>query len=123
VKIVRAADVEAWSGEAPATAGQLAMNWLEGPFTADRLDVGLVTLSPGGTTPPHVHIGGQVMIVTAGRGFVEVDGERQTMDVGDVVICPPGEQHVHGALADGPLAHLTITTGGYRFPDDTVPSP
>jgi quercetin dioxygenase-like cupin family protein len=90
---------------------------LEGPFNADRLDVGMVTMSPGGVTPPHVHIGGQVLVVTAGRGFVEADGARHTVAPGDVVICPPGELHVHGALADQPFAHFTVTTGGYTFPE------
>jgi len=33
------------------------------------------------------------------------------------VIAPPGELHVHGALADHPFGHLTVTTGGYHFPD------
>jgi quercetin dioxygenase-like cupin family protein len=117
VKIVTAAELAAMSADTPAELGVLRPNWLEGPFTADRLDVGMVTMSPGGTTPPHTHIGGQVLVVTAGRGFIQTGDDRRTIEPGDVVICPPGELHVHGALGDRPLAHLTVTTGGYTFPE------
>ena len=92
-------------------------HWLEGPFNGDRLDVALVNVAPGAATPPHVHLGGQVIVVINGRGFVEVNGSRIEIGNNDVVICPPGELHTHGALADGPLVHLTVTTGGYSFPD------
>ena len=116
MRIIRGAEVESLSADLPLDPGRLSANWLEGPFTADRLDVGMITMSPGGATPRHVHEGGQVLIVTAGRGFVEVDGERHEITVGDVVVCPPGEEHVHGAADDHHLAHLTVTTGSYWFP-------
>jgi quercetin dioxygenase-like cupin family protein len=117
VKIISAREIEQLSGQTPEEPGQLQPHWLEGPFNGDRLDVGMVTVSPGGVTPPHVHIGGQVMIVTAGGGFVEVAGERHVIGPGDVVVCPPDELHTHGALDDTPLSHLTVTTGGYTFPE------
>ena len=117
MRIIHAADVAKLTADIPREAGQLQATWLDGPFNADRLDVGMVTMSPGGVTPPHVHIGGQVMIVTAGRGFVETDGHRHVIEPGDVVVCPPGELHVHGAVSDESFAHFTVTTGGYRFPD------
>jgi len=97
----------------------LQPHWLQGPENGAGLDVALISLLPGGSTPLHVHIGGQVIVGTAGRGFVEVDGDRAEIAAGDVVICPPGEQHTHGALADSHFGHLTVTTGGYRFPEPT----
>jgi quercetin dioxygenase-like cupin family protein len=117
MKLFRAADVADLCGQMPDDGQPLAANWIEGPFNADRLDVGVITVNPGGETPPHVHIGGQVIIVTTGRGFVEAGGDRMIIEPGDVVICPPGELHTHGALDDGPMAHLTVTAGGYTFPD------
>jgi quercetin dioxygenase-like cupin family protein len=116
VRIVRAEEVAELSAAVPEEPDRLVPHWLEGPVNGDRLDVGLVTVSAGGATPPHVHIGGQVMVVTAGRGFVETGGERLVVTAGDVVICPPGELHTHGAEEDGPFSHLTVTTGGYTFP-------
>jgi quercetin dioxygenase-like cupin family protein len=120
VKLVRAEDVAAMTTETPA-AGLLVPNWLEGPHTAARLDVGLMSLGPGAVTPPHVHLGGQVMVVTSGRGFVETDGDRVELAAGDVVICPPGELHTHGADHDHAFAHLTVTTLGYTFPSQDAP--
>ncbi len=101
--------------------GSVLPAWLEGPYNGDRLDVAVVRVTSGGATPPHAHIGGQVIVVTSGRGFVETGGERVEIGMGDVVVCPPGEVHTHGALAGGPLAHLTVTTGGYRFPEEPAP--
>jgi quercetin dioxygenase-like cupin family protein len=56
-----------------------------------------------------------VIVVISGRGYVETADERVVVGPGDVVISPPGELHTHGADAAGPWAHLTVTTGGYRF--------
>jgi quercetin dioxygenase-like cupin family protein len=117
VKVVRAEEARQLSAQTPAEHGRLVPNWLEGPFNSDRLDVAIVTLSPGGAAPPHVHLGGQVIVVTAGRGFIETDGQRTEVGQADVIICPPGELHTHGALGDSPFSHLTVTTGGYSFPE------
>ncbi len=35
---------------------------------------------------------------------------------GPHIAAQPGEVHLHGALGDGPFAHLTVTTLGYQFP-------
>jgi len=102
---------QARMAEEPPDPDGFGMTWLEGPFVADRLDVGLVRVQPGKVTPPHVHRGGQVLVGIAGKGFVECDGERLEMSAGDVVMCPPGELHQHGASDDEPFSHLTITTG------------
>src|SRR5579859_6651005 len=108
MRIVRAVEMAELSAAVPEEAGRLLPHWLEGPVNGDRLDVGLVTVSAGGATPPHSHIGGQVMVVTTGRGFVETGGERLEVAAGDIVIYPPGELHTHGAESDGPFSHLTV---------------
>jgi quercetin dioxygenase-like cupin family protein len=116
MRIVRAEEVEQLSGAIPDEAQRIAPQWWEGPHDDGRLNAGVVTLSPGGITPPHIHIGGQVMIVTAGRGFVEVDGDRFELAPGDVVVTPAGELHTHGAAPDRSFSHLNVTGGGYTFP-------
>jgi quercetin dioxygenase-like cupin family protein len=121
VRLVRADEAQRLGDATPDEPGRLVPQWLEGPFNADRLDVAIVTVSPGGSAPPHVHLGGQVIVVTRGRGFVETGGERIVVGEGDVVICPPGELHTHGAEADAPFSHLTVTTGGYHFPEPGAP--
>jgi quercetin dioxygenase-like cupin family protein len=121
VRVVRADEVAVISAGIPVEEGELEAHWLEGPFRGEQLDVGIVTVSSGGMTPPHVHVGGQVMVVTAGCGFVETNGDRTQVTEGDVVICPPGELHTHGAAGTSSFSHLTITTGGYTFPSDPSP--
>ena len=115
-----AGEVEQTSAQVPEEPGALVAHWLEGPFNSDRLDAGIVTVSRGGATPPHVHLGGQIIVVTAGRGFVEAAGERWVVGPGDLVICPPGELHSHGAHGEDSFSHLTVTTGGYEFPGSTA---
>jgi quercetin dioxygenase-like cupin family protein len=116
MKVVRSDEVTALSSEPVTEANGLHMNWLEGPVAGAQLDVGFVTLAPGGAAPPHSHDGGQLIVVVSGRGFVETAGERVEVGPGDVVISAPGELHTHGAASDGPMAHLTVTTGGFALP-------
>jgi quercetin dioxygenase-like cupin family protein len=117
MKIVRADEVSRLASTLPSGDGGLEVNWFEGPSSGNQLDVGLVTLSEQGVTPPHVHFGGQLIFVLSGRGFVETADERIVVGPGDVVVTPPGELHTHGAEGGEPMAHLTVTTGGYSFPD------
>ena len=116
MKVLKAEQVADLAHELPGAGAELDVHWLEGPANADRLDVGLVTVVPGGATPPHVHLGGQVIVVISGEGFVATGDERVALGAGDVVITPPGELHTHGAAAGSHLAHLTVTTAGYEFP-------
>ena len=78
---------------------------------------GVVTVSAGGTTGRHLHIGGQIIYAISGRGWVEANGERVELEPGDLLSCPPGELHDHGAVTDSHFSHLPVTTGGYEFPD------
>jgi quercetin dioxygenase-like cupin family protein len=68
-----------------------------------------VTFEPGARTNWHTHPLGQTLLVTDGRGFVaNAQGERRELKPGDVVLCPPGEKHWHGAAPDSTLTHLAI---------------
>ena len=116
MQVIRGEEAEALGLQPPEGQDAIRVHWWADPPDDSVLHVGMASVAPGGATPPHVHIGGQVMVVVSGRGFVETDGRREELVPGDVVIAAPGELHVHGAAADSPLAHLTVTTGGYRFP-------
>lgn len=116
--ILRAADNAAQVEKVLAGTGPaVRASWLQGPTNDANLDVAMVALPPGGATPPHIHVGGQVIVVTSGRGYVETNGVREPLRPGDIVVAPAGELHTHGADPDSPFAHLTVTTGGYRFPE------
>ncbi|GKX48637.1 (R)-mandelonitrile lyase [Pectobacterium carotovorum] len=71
---------------------------------------GLVTFSPGARTAWHSHPAGQMLIVTAGKGWVEREGEgRQILSPGDVVWIPAGVKHWHGATDITAMSHIAVT--------------
>src|SRR2546428_13739053 len=68
-----------------------------------------VTFEPGARTAWHTHSLGQTLIVTAGRGFVQSwGGPVEEINPGDVVLCPPGEKHWHGATQTSAGTHIAI---------------
>lgn len=72
----------------------------------------LVTFEPGARTAWHTHPFGQVLIVTAGFGFVQRNGGPiEEVRPGDVVWFEPGEKHWHGASATTALTHIAIQEG------------
>lgn len=68
-----------------------------------------VTFEPGARTTWHTHPFGQTLIVTAGTGWVQCEGEpRHAIHPGDVVWFPPGVKHWHGATATTAMTHIAI---------------
>jgi quercetin dioxygenase-like cupin family protein len=79
---------------------------------ADGASVNHVFFSPGARTFWHTHERGQVLHVTAGRGWVCTDGgQPQEIRQGDVVWIRPHERHWHGAASDSYMVHLAISLG------------
>lgn len=73
------------------------------------VNAGKVTFLPGARSNWHRHPAGQMLIVTDGTGWVqEEDKERETMQAGDVVWCPPGIKHWHGATTTTSVSHYAI---------------
>ena len=78
----------------------------QAPF---RMTVGLVRFTPGARTNWYSHAVGQTLHVTDGVGLVGTrDGTVIRVRAGDTVICPPGEEHWHGAAADTFMSHLAM---------------
>jgi quercetin dioxygenase-like cupin family protein len=70
---------------------------------------GCVTFDPYARSAWHTHPKGQLLIVTAGAGFVqEWNKPVQKIKQGDVVWTPPGVKHWHGAQPTSSLTHLAI---------------
>ena len=72
-----------------------------------------VTFEPGCRNFWHIHHaekgGGQILLVTAGRGYYQEYGkEPQELHPGDVVNIPVGVKHWHGAAKDSWFAHIAI---------------
>jgi quercetin dioxygenase-like cupin family protein len=69
-----------------------------------------VTFEPGARTAWHTHRLGQVLIVTAGVGRVQIEGGPiQEIRPGDVVWIPAGARHWHGAAPTTAMTHIGIT--------------
>jgi quercetin dioxygenase-like cupin family protein len=74
-----------------------------------RMSVSLVRFAPGAHTNWHAHAVGQTLHVTEGVGLVGIrSGEVIRVRAGDTVVCPPDEDHWHGATADTFMSHLAM---------------
>jgi len=68
-----------------------------------------VTFEPGARTAWHTHPLGQILIVTAGCGWVQrLGGPIEAIHPGDVVLFAPGEKHWHGATATTAMTHIAM---------------
>lgn len=71
---------------------------------------GLVTFEPGARSAWHTHPAGQQLVVTSGVGLTQEWGKPvQVIRPGDVVWCPPGVKHWHGAAPGTAMTHLAVT--------------
>ena len=74
-----------------------------------RLSGGTVTFEPGARTAWHTHPLGQMLIVTAGVGFIQQwNGPCQEIRLGDQVWIPSGVKHWHGATPSTGMTHIAI---------------
>lgn len=69
-----------------------------------------VTFEPGARSAWHTHPAGQRLIVTSGVGLTQQECQPvQVIRAGDVVSCPAGVKHWHGAAPGSAMTHLAIT--------------
>src|SRR6476620_7054433 len=69
----------------------------------------LITFEPGARSNWHTHPCGQTLLVTAGLGWTQCDGEAKIeIRPGDVVTCPPDKRHWHGATDKTSVSHIAI---------------
>lgn len=75
-----------------------------------RLGRGTVTFQPGGHTNWHTHPLGQLLIVTKGAGWVQIDGEpAKAIEEGDTVWIAPGMKHWHGAARNTAMTRVAVS--------------
>lgn len=97
------------NGPAESFTGAVRIDPLFQPTAPARALSVCVTFEPGARTAWHTHPLGQTLIVTAGCGLVQSWGGPVAMiRPGDVVFCPPGEKHWHGATATTAMTHIAI---------------
>ena len=85
---------------------------IDAPFAGSepaRVGGATVTFEPGARTAWHTHPLGQTLIVTQGRGWIQLWGEEiQEMNQGDIVWIPEDVKHWHGATPDTAMTHIAI---------------
>lgn len=83
--------------------------WLQ-MLTADpSCPVANVTFAPACRNNWHWHHGGQLLLVTGGRGYYQEWGQpARELHPGDVVEIPAQVKHWHGAAPDSWFSHLAI---------------
>lgn len=81
-----------------------------------------VRFSQGARTYWHMHPLGQTLLVVDGIGLTQARnpdgslGPVVSVKAGDVVTCPPGIMHWHGASPDSPMTHLAISESDSKQP-------
>ncbi len=88
--------------------------WLEMLISNDstfNCPIGNVTFEPGARNNWHKHPGGQILLVTGGKGYYQEEGKPvQVLHEGDVVKIYPDVKHWHGATPDSWFVHIAIST-------------
>jgi 4-carboxymuconolactone decarboxylase len=108
--ISRAGSRAVQSAPEPNFSGDVRVERLYEALDPSHSSGGVVTFAPGARTAWHSHPGGQILIVTAGTGRVQMWGQPiEKISTGDVVNIPAGVKHWHGASANASMTHLAIT--------------
>lgn len=87
--------------------------WLEMLVTDEiyNCPIGNVTFEPGARNNWHKHPGGQLLLVTGGKGYYQEEGKPvQVLHEGDVVKIAPDVKHWHGAAPNSWFTHIAIST-------------
>lgn len=105
---------------AQAFTGDVYMTPIYNGTGPSRMTAALVRFTPGARTNWHSHAVGQTLHVTEGVGLVGIrDGSVVRIHAGQTVICPPSEEHWHGAAADTFMSHLALLEAN---PDGSDPT-
>jgi quercetin dioxygenase-like cupin family protein len=71
---------------------------------------GAVSFEAGARSAWHTHPAGQYLIVTNGVGWTQQwGGPVMEIRPGDIVWCPPGVKHWHGASPTASMTHIALT--------------
>jgi quercetin dioxygenase-like cupin family protein len=99
------------SAQAPEAnfTGTVRLDPLFPPTAPAHTSGAYVTFEPGARSAWHTHPLGQALIVTSGVGRTQEWGAPiQEIKAGDVIICPAGVKHWHGAAPDTALTHISV---------------
>ena len=91
--------------------GNVWLNYLAETDTIHNVNIGSVTFEPRARTNWHYHKGGQILLVTEGKGLYQEKGKPIVIiNKGDVVKCQSNIEHWHGATSKNTMTHIAIGT-------------
>jgi quercetin dioxygenase-like cupin family protein len=107
--ITRACSQSSRKGPADWFTGDVRIDPLFEPHEPARTAGVSVTFEPGARTAWHTHPLGQILVVTAGCGWVQHEGGPiEEVRPGDVVWFQAGEKHWHGATPTRSMTHIAV---------------
>ncbi|MFL6719435.1 MAG: cupin domain-containing protein [Burkholderiaceae bacterium] len=108
--ITRAGSQPSAAGPAANFTGQVRVDMAWPADDGINASGALVTFEPGARSAWHTHPAGQRLVVVSGIGLTQEWGKPvQEIRPGDVVWCPPGVKHWHGAASKVAMTHLAVT--------------
>jgi quercetin dioxygenase-like cupin family protein len=109
MEIQRNGTQSSYKGPAEYFTGTVRVDPLFAATAPARITAAAVTFEPGARSNWHTHPLGQRLVVTYGCGYVQSwGGPLRVIRPGDVVVCPPGEKHWHGAAPGTAMTHIAI---------------
>ena len=111
MKIVKMSDIPKESYIHPIFTGPNVTRQILLPESKE-FNMVTVNFGKGVRNKLHTHDSDQVLIITAGKGFVATEKEEKVVTVGDIVLFRAGEKHWHGATDDSEFSHIYVTRAG-----------
>ncbi|MBZ9780161.1 carboxymuconolactone decarboxylase family protein [Pseudomonas sp. REP124] len=109
-QISRAGSQASMAGPADYFTGRVRVDPLFPASDEINASGAYVSFEPGARSAWHTHPAGQRLVVTSGLGLIQEWGKPvQEIHPGDVIVCPPGVKHWHGAAPASAMTHLAVT--------------
>jgi quercetin dioxygenase-like cupin family protein len=109
MEIVRNGSRPSQKGPADYFTGNVRVDPIVQAPAPSRVTCASVTFEPAARSNWHTHPLGQTLFVTSGLGWTQCWGEPiEEIRPGDVLWCPPGKKHWHGASPTTGMSHIAI---------------
>jgi quercetin dioxygenase-like cupin family protein len=109
MQIDRKGSLPSVPGPAEYFTGQVRIDMQFQRTGESRVAGAIVSFEPGARTAWHNHPLGQNLFVISGKGWTQCEGEPIVeINAGDIIWCPPGHKHWHGATSDSEMTHIAV---------------
>jgi quercetin dioxygenase-like cupin family protein/alkylhydroperoxidase/carboxymuconolactone decarboxylase family protein YurZ len=115
-RVIRRSEMIAIPGGDENFTGNVSIRFIYTSDSETNVSAGYVTFEPGARTNWHIHGTGQRVVITEGVYWTQSEGGPKIVaTAGDVVVCPAGIKHWHGASPDSRMTHLALTGDGIQW--------